>query len=47
MNRLHDIKIINYLDVTRRSVFLFKNNISDTGLCLRSQIKAYSFGPNR
>jgi hypothetical protein len=26
---------------------LFKNNVSETGFCLRRQVKAYSVGPNQ
>jgi hypothetical protein len=29
------------------SCFLFKNNVSETGFCLRPQVKAYSVGSNR
>jgi hypothetical protein len=37
-----DGKIIDFLDIIHRPIFfLFKNNISETGLCLRSQAKAY------
>jgi acyl-CoA synthetase (AMP-forming)/AMP-acid ligase II len=29
------------------TLFLFKSSVSETGLCLRPQVKAYSVGPNQ
>lgn len=30
----------NFLNTIRSSVFLFKNNLLETGLCLRTQVKS-------
>jgi hypothetical protein len=39
---------IDFLDIIHRPVvFLFKNNISVTGLCLRPQVEPYTVWANR
>jgi hypothetical protein len=40
-------KIIVFLSVIRLPVSYLKHNVSETAICLRLQVKAYSFGPNR
>jgi hypothetical protein len=37
--------IIDLLDIIHHLFFL--NNVSDTGIYLRPQVKAYSVGPNQ
>jgi hypothetical protein len=40
--------IVHFLEIIHHSVLLlFKNNVSETGICLRPQVKSYSAGPNR
>jgi hypothetical protein len=39
--------IIDFLDITHRPVFLFKNNISETGIGVHSQVKATLEEPNQ
>jgi hypothetical protein len=39
--------IIEFLDIIHRPAFYLKHNVSETGFCLRLQVKAYSVGPNR
>jgi hypothetical protein len=39
--------ITQFLDIIHRPDFLFKNDVSETELYLRPQVKLYSVGPNR
>jgi hypothetical protein len=39
--------ILFLLDIIHRLVFIIKNNVSETGFCLRPQVKPYSVGPDR
>jgi hypothetical protein len=44
--RQYQSTTINLLDIIHCPVFI-KNNVSETGFCLRPQVKAYSAGSNR
>lgn len=39
--------VIDFFDIIYSHVFIFKNNVSRTGLCLRPQVNDYSFGHDR
>jgi hypothetical protein len=41
------ITIIEFLDIIHRPAFYLKRNVSEIGVYLRLQVKAYSVVPNR
>jgi hypothetical protein len=34
-----------FLDITRRPVYISKHDVSETGFCLRLQVKSSNLGP--